>query len=256
MARRTFAVAALMAAMMISTTSHAKQLNMIFWYPGEAGTSEEAQPLIDAFLDYLNVKIAPDRLAGRYINTVEEGLSYIRTNNPCIGIVSYAAWMQNRQKFPKAAAVMSTLQTPGGGNTQRYALYGSVESVSPKATVLSSEPLSAKFVKTELFPDIPDGASFKQSPQMLFKLRAIGEGKSSYFAILTPSEAGALSRLSAPWASGLKRIALSKPVPTARVVLFDASFDASRIMAALEAAGSDPKAAEILSELRLKGFSR
>lgn len=255
MRRTGIALVALAIAVMIALPAEARQLKMIFWYPGEAGTSEEGQPVIDAFLDYLNGAISPDRIAGRYVNSIDGGLAYIKSDKPALGILSYAAWFQNRAKFPNAAVILSTLPLPSGQSTESYELVSGSGKIPAKAGVISSEPLTREFVRSELFPEIPGDASFARTGQMIFKLKEIGEGKSDAVAILTPVESAALSKISASWAAGVKRIRLSKALPTARVVLFDPSFDASKIKAALLSAGSDPKAKEILTEMRLKGFS-
>ncbi len=90
---------------------------------------------------------------------------------------------------------------------------------------------------------------------MLFKLKEISEGKSGAAAILTPTEAASLAKVKAEWARGLKRVAESKPVPSARVVRFEDAPGLAKIKAAMISAGSDPKAREILDEMRLKGFA-
>jgi hypothetical protein len=246
---------ALCVIFLAAKTAEARALKMVFWYPGEAGTTEEGQPVIDAFLDYLSGKLAPDKISGRYVNSADSGISYIRKEKPVIGIVSYSAWSQHKGEFPGATVILSTLPLPAGKRLEFYELVGREDKIPANAQILWSEPLSPGFIRAELFPLIPGDATFSQTPQMIFKLKEIGEGRNNSIAILTPTEAATLARVSAAWAKGVKTITKSKPVPTARAVLFDSAFDATKLKAALVGAAADPKAQEILEELRLKGFS-
>lgn len=246
---------ALIAIVCISSAAHARPVKILFWYPGEAGSPEEAQPILDEFFAYLNTKMLPDEVSGRYENTVDGGLAALRKLKPTLGIVSYAAWMQQRGKLGEARVLLTTLPAPQGQKTERYLLVGRSETLPPTATVLSSEPLTISFIRAELFPDFPLTVQLVSTSQMLSKLKEIGTGTSKAFAILTPTEARALAGLSTAWTQGVKRVAQSKPVPTAPVVLFDPAFDATKIKAVLLGAGSNPKVRPILDELRLKGFA-
>lgn len=255
MTRALFRLMAFIAICCYACAAHARPVKMLFWYPGEAGSTEEAQPILDEFFAYLNTRMLPDEVSGRYENSVEGGLAAIRKERPALAIISYAAWTQHQGELGKAAVLLSTLPAPAGQKTERYVLVGRSETVPPTVAVLSSEPLNIAFVRAELFPDLPPTVQLISTAQMLSKLKEIGEGTSKSFAILTPSEARALAGLSSSWTHGVKQVAQSKPVPTARVVLFDPTYDAKKIKAILLGAGSDPKARPILEELRLKGFA-
>ena len=237
-------------------TMGGRPAKMIFWYPGEAGSTEEAQPFLDVFLAYLNDKTQPYVIEGQYFNTIEDGLAYIKKRNPKVGIISFAAWTQYRQQLGQAVDWLSTLPLPHGKSMESYALVGRTQNIGPNIPIFSSEPLTGPFVIEKLFPRVPANAKLSSTPQLLFTLRRIASGQIEGAAILTPTEAATLKRLTAPWAKGLVTIAQSKPVPTARVVLFDPAWkDAPKLKAALLSAGQDPKAREILVELRLKGFA-
>jgi hypothetical protein len=229
---------------------------MIFWYPGEAGSTEEAQPFLDVFLAYLNDKIGPYVIEGQYFNTIEDGLAYIKKSNPKVGIISFAAWIQYRQQLGRPVDWLSTLPLPHGQPMERYALVGRTKTIAPNTPIFSSEPFTIEFVREKLFPRIPANAKLSSTPQLLYTLRRIASGQIEGAAILTPTEAATLKRLTAPWAKDLLTIAQSEPVPTARVVLFDPEWKgAAKLKEAFLASGTDPKAKEILSELRLKGFA-
>ncbi|HPM40919.1 MAG TPA: hypothetical protein PLY45_00605, partial [bacterium] len=231
--KRTLAIAAALIALFVGASASAANARMLFWYPGEAGSSQEGQPVIDAFLEYLSNKVAPQKISGRYVNTVEAGLSYLRNEKPALGIVSYSAWAQNRDKLPGARAILSTLPLPDGKATERYELVALGGKLPASGRIISSEPISPAFARSELFDAIPGNAGFTQTNQMIFKLKEIAEGKLDAAAVLTPTEAASLSKMKSDWAAKLKRVALSKPVPSARVVSFDPSYDVSRVKSAL-----------------------
>jgi hypothetical protein len=236
--------------------ARAGDIRIVFWYPGEAGSTEEAQPVIDAFFDYLNQGMAPSSFTGYYFNTVKGGLDYISKMKPKIGIVSFAAWTQNRVKLGNAKAVLATLPLPKGQATERYALVCESNAQGLEGTIFSSEPLDIRFVKQNLFSDIPENTTIEQTDQIIMKIKQIAEGSLKAQAILTPMEAMTLENLDSPWTKSLKIIKRSNPVPTARVVLFDdAWIGFKKFSEILLTAGNDPKAAEILEEMRLKGFS-
>lgn len=234
----------------------ARQVRMLIWYPGEAGSTAEAEPVLEEFFGYLSAKIAPDSVTGKYFNSVAEGLAYLKRERPAVAIVSYAAWAQNRSALAASKPFLSTLPLPHGSAAERYSLVSRVTQLAPGTPILSSEPLGPGFARGELFPDLPADAKISGTPQMIAKLKEIGEGRLSAAAILTPSEAAALARLTAPWAQAIKVIGESRPVPTARVILLDENWPgALKLKEALLAGGGDPAAREILDEMRLKGFA-
>lgn len=239
---------------------HASQVNasdirMVFWYPGEAGSTEEAQPVLDAFFDYLNGKIEFANIKGHYFNTVQGGLDYIMKNKPKVGIVSFAAWKQNRIKLGDAKVMLATLPLPSGKSTERYGLVCSVKAQAPEGTIYSSEPLEIDYIKQNLFPSIPDDSTIEQTSQIFAKIKKIADGSIKASAILTPMETATLEKLDSPWIKSLKIVKKSEPVPTARVILFDDKWTGQeKLSEILLATSIDPKASEILEEMRLKGF--
>jgi len=256
--KTTLATALLLALALAAGPARAQagDAKMIFWYPGEAGSTEEAQPVIDAFFDYMNRSIAPESMSGQYFNTVKGGLDYISRHRPKVGIISWAAWAQNRKKLGGAKVIMATLPLPGGKETQTYSLVGAAKDVEPGSTIYSSEPFDANFVRQHLFPDLPEGVTIKQTEAIFMRIKKIGVGEEKGFAILTPTESSTLRKLKSDWAKSLKSVATSKAVPSARVVVFDGGWKGQeKFSKTLLTAGDDPGAAEILEEMRLKGFS-
>ena len=234
----------------------ARGVTMVFWYPGEAGSTAEGQPVLDAFFDYVNKKIAPDSISGRYFNGKADGLQYIMKEKPVVGIVSYSAWTQNKEKLGNATAFLATLPLPAGLQTERYELVAAGATLKPGAKILSSEPLGLNFVRQSLFKDLPADVSVTQTQQLFASLKKIADGSLDAAAILTANEAATLVAVSAAWAKSLKVVKQSELVPTARLLIFDKGWSgAEKFKQALMGMGADPAAKELLDEMRFKGFA-
>jgi hypothetical protein len=247
----------LLLCVTLPSTGRTDNAKMVFWYPGEAGSTEDAQPVIDAFLDYLSRGLAPNSVTGKYFNTIDGGLRYISGEKPKVGVVSFAAWTENRGKLGNATVMLAALPLPQGKTTEQYALVGIVKDVPAGATIYSSEPFTKAFIKEHLFAELPEDAAFEQTDRIFVQLKDIAGGKEKAFAILTPMEAASLKKLSSPWVKPLRFLKESKAVSTARVVLFDPSWkDAVKLSEVLISSGNDPQAIDILEEMRLKGFAK
>ncbi len=256
MKRIASALLLIAAVSLAAFQAHAGNASMVFWYPGEAGSTEEAQPVLDEFLEYVSMKMGNLTIDGRYYNTVDGGLKYISQNKPIVGIVSFAAFSQNREKMGQAQVLLATLPLPKGAATERYAIVGTSKELKPGTKIISSEPMELAYVRENLFPKLPADAVVTPTAQIFAGLKKIAAKEMDAVAILTPIEAETLAKLSAGWAKSLVTIESSEIVPTARVLLFDPSWkDADKLRQVLIAAGSDPDAKELLLELRLKGFA-
>jgi len=257
--KRTLAAMTFLCAITLALSAHARadEVKMVFWYPGEAGSTEDAQPVMDAFSEYVNGELKPDKLKARYFNTVKGGLDYIASQKPKIGIISYAAWSQNRAKLGGADVFLATLPLPRGKEVQTYSIVGKGKEMPDGGKVYSSEPFTSDFVRANLFLNFPAGASLVQTDRMFVKLKQIASGEEKALAILTPTEAATLAKLKSDWAKSIDTIEESKPVPTARVVVFDSAWKGKeKLSEILLAAEKDPKASAILEEMRLKGFGK
>lgn len=237
-----------------SRTSFASD-SMIFWYPGEAGTTIEAQPLLDTFTKYIETKIPALKISAKYFNTLDEGLSFINKTKPKLGIVSYFAWDENKVKFPGAKVWLATNPLPHGKKEEVYTLVKKKGSQGAAPKIFLSEPMTDNFVRNILGLNQTQNATLSTTPQMLFKLKEISEGKQNALAILTPTESETLKKMSAQWTRELEIIAQSKPVPTACVILFGQIPVENELKKLLFEIKNDAAAQEMLEEMRLAGFS-
>lgn len=255
--KRLLAAITFLCALTLAMAAHARaeEVKMVFWYPGEAGSTEEAQPVMDAFSAYVSGEMKSDQLKARYFNTVKGGLDYIARQKPKVGIVSFAAWSQNRAKLRGAGVFLATRPLPKGREVQKYTIVGSGKGVPEGAKVYSSEPMTPAFVRGNLFPNFPASAKLTQTDRMFVKLKQIAAGEENAYAILTATEASTLKKLKSDWTKSINTIMKSRSVPTARVVVFDETWKGKeKFSEILLTADKDPKAAEVLEEMRLVGF--
>lgn len=229
---------------------------MLFWYPGEAGSTSEAQPVIDDLFEYLKGKDASLDFEGAYFNTIEGGARYLAKKKPTVAVASYPVWTMKRGDFPQGATVLlSTLPQPQGRSKEQYVIVGT-KPLSDASPLFMSEPMTEKYIRAKLFPSLPSGLTLTQTASILRKIKEIAEGKAEGFALLTPMEAYTLSKMTSPWIINLKYLTNSSLVPTARVILIDPAYKhAVALKKILTEMKKDPEGVEVLDELRLRGFS-
>ncbi len=260
---------------------------MLFWYPGEAGTTEEAQTTLDAFFDYVNAKVAPDKIAGKYFNSVEGGAAFIKQAKPKFGIISFAAYQMNGASLGQNTVLMQTLPLPDGKPVERYVVMGKGAAPKDWATVMlySKQPLTAAFVEKYILPFKAKGV--QTVGNILPALKDIAAGTKAGGVILQPIEHFTLKNMQQPWVKELSVWHVSNEMPSAPLVIFgyvaqdfspanigrppattalagreglrykfgtDNPF-MQRFKATLLNMASDPQGKEIMEMLRLKGFS-
>jgi hypothetical protein len=227
---------------------------MIFFYPGEAGSTEDAAPILELFFEYLGSKISPFKISGKYFNERTTGIAYIKKDKPTIGIVSYPEMAQNSELYKNADILLLTRPWPDASEFVKYEMVAA--KTPPPSEIISSEPMSVEFIKKNLFDNIPAASIVRTDRRMFFSLKKMASDELEVAAILTPAESYSLSKLSPDWAKNLIKIASSKPMPSAKLVLFSKWEGTEKLKKALLAMPDDPEGREILNELRLIGFSQ
>jgi hypothetical protein len=243
----------------IASLAHARTAKMIFWYPGEAGSTEEAQGLLDELFEYLKKKNSKLKIEGVYFNTVDDGKSYIRNDKPALGIISYPAYVMNKDTMSNATVILATLLRPAGKKSETYVIVGAKPLADNDETIYMSEPLSRAFITEHLYPDLPASLKLEQTSSVMGKLKKIGEGKLKGYALLTPIQFYTLSKMSADWAKEFTRTdraKVSKPIPSARFVMFGNYPEKNTLIETLMGMQNDPDGKAILEELRLTGFAK
>ena len=242
------------AFLLSSTVSFAKpsKQRVLFWYPGEAGSTTDAQPLLNIFTEYLESKLPEYTFEARYYNTLGTGITYIKRQLPVIGFLSYPIWYRYKGKIPGAQRWMSVI-TPVGGIKEKYVLVGNSTQINKNALIYSSDPLPKSFFTEKLFPNWEKPFALYQTSQILSQLKAISGGKKNTFALLTPTEAATLKRLKGTWVKKLVISQKSKSIPPAQIILFEPQFSGkTKLQKVLLEMIQDENAAEMLAELRIK----
>jgi hypothetical protein len=252
------------AAVLTSVPSYsfAKNYTMVFWYPGEQGSTAEAEPVLTSFFDYLNKKLKGSKFSGKYFNTTSSGIIYIKKTKPAFGIASAIALRENNGTLPAYNRIASTLPLPHGTISQQFTLVGisppeGEETTPPtKTTIYTSLPISMSFLKSKLFPDLQGTISIQNTNTMLMTLKKIASsGDSSQVALLTPIEKFTIDQIKSEWAQSLKSLQTSHPIATAPLVYFGEKPEISNeLVKVLAAMPADTEGKEILETLRLKGF--
>lgn len=240
----------ILAVILSSQAAYSKTNWLLFWYPGGAGSAAEAQPYLDAFTSYLNEKDSSVQLKALYVNDENAGSKFIADSKPIAAIISYPLWIKIRSTLKDAQKWLTCKPLPAGTVFEKYTL--AYASSTPSA-IYSSFPLSTEFGKM-IFKDFPAGAKFVQTRRMLATLKTIAEGSGDW-AILTADEAASLKSIKSEWKAKLK-LRESTPVSAALFVTFgNGATTLQKLKGILTSMESDPEAADILVELRLKGFA-
>ena len=241
---------------LFSISGETKEIKMLFWYPGEAGTPQEAKPVLDLFFHYLSKKLTSDQVTGVYINTVNDGIVSIKRELPDIAIVSYPTWVTYKNRMAGAEPWLSALPFPHGKSTEVYTLVGNQSTLVAGATVYSDETLTSEFIQHYLFPSLKNKIKIQKTPDTFNSLKRIGQKEIKAYILLNPLEVRTLEHLKTPWSQNLHKIQTSQPIPTARVILFSPDLpQKNRLQKILVEMQRDPAAKEILEEMRLVGFS-
>lgn len=261
MKKVTLSVALLATLSLWPTSLHAKAYNMVFWYPGEAGSTAEAEPVLADFFDYVGSKLGAS-FSGKYFNTSSDGLVYIKKTRPQLGILSWIALMENKGTLPPHGTIAQTLPLPHGSTKDQFSIVGYKSNnegqwVPPENLVVySSIPVSLALLRSSLIPDIKGNISIHTTRTMLMTLKKIAsEENPNEVALLTPMEKYTLDNLKGDWTNKLTMLHKCSPTPTAPLIYFGEKPEITeRLIKVLTAMRDDPEGKEILETLRLKGF--
>lgn len=230
--------------------------------PGYPGTTQEAQPNMDAFAGAV-AKAAGFKagsLAAVYHETEAEGTARLGQPDAAIALVPYPYFLKHRAELaltPRLAAV-----SKGGEPSERWSL------VAKKGSIRSAEGLSGweihslaayapEFVRTRAlgaWGTLPADVKFVHTGQMLSSLRKASAGE-KIAVLLDASQAASLGTL--PFASQLEVIATSPALPSAVVCSVGTRLPDKQLralLAALPKLGNKPEGAAALEAIRLAGF--
>ncbi len=234
----------------------AAAMDFVVIQPGQPGTAQEAQPVMDALAAYVQQRLAArDVIEGRYFNELEPALEALAEAPPAWGIVSLGVFAQFADRF---AMTPLAATRPGGSDQDRWRLIASKEGPD------GWQELRGEVSGTMLFEPAAAGcllfgARAEELPFTLHgtfnplrALRAVTRGKMAG-VVLDRLQFEAMQAL--PLAEKTKVVHASAELPTSPLVWFGPPDDkAENLSAVLRGMGDDPEAAALLRLLQTDGF--
>ncbi len=248
-------VAALLLLMPLSVAAEEDSLDFVVIHPGQPGNPVSAQPVMAAFADYLQDRLADVAIAGRYYNRTEEALTALASEPPHWGIVSLGFFIEEGQSLA-LKPIAST--RPDGEERERLYLLVAADSVddwrqlegSVAGTMLFQHRAAARLLLETTPEELPFALEGTFHP--LRALRQVLRGELAGVVLDRP-QFQALQDL--PLFQQLKTIHMSAELPTAPVVWFGKPTEAVQpLVTVLQAMADDPQAAGLLTLLQNQGF--
>jgi hypothetical protein len=240
----------------------AAMATLVFCAPGYPGAAGDAQPFVDQFAKTAAISAGwtAGSLAAIYDPTEPGGVAKLGDKDSVLAFVPYAFYVQH-----SAALHLSPLaqaDVTGVGTEERWTLVGKAGgAVTGGAsltgyTILSAAGYAPDFVKHSALAAwaLPADVKIETTGQILSALRRVASGE-PVVALLDQTQTAALATL--PFASQLKTLLQSAPLPVALITVVDSRVAAPRAKAfqtALVKMNSVPGHADTLASRRLKGF--
>lgn len=234
---------------------------LVFCAPGYPGAPEDAQPLLDSFVQAVTAQAhwPAGSLAATYDPTEAGGLAKLTAPGAGLALVPYPFYFAHGHELHLTALLQADVE--GVGTEEHWTLVvprGKVSSPAAMAgyTLASVAGYAPRFVREVALREFPLPASVQIVPteQVLTMLRRSASGE-PLALLLDAQETTALASL--PFGPQLQQVARSAAVPVALLAVVDARLPAARVQSlrsALLTLGHTPAGADALSGLRLKGF--
>ena len=224
--------------------------------PGQPGTPQEAQPVMDSLAAYLQQKTGAGTVVkGSYFNDLDQAVAYLKSGPPTWGIVSLGFYVQYASRFPMTPLASTR---PGGSSTDVWRLAAAKEGPDDWKN-LSGEVDGTMLFEKNGAACILFGAPASKLPftltgsfRPLSVLRKVAAGKTAGI-VLDRLQYEAMKSL--PLAEKIKVVFSTKEIPTSPVVWFGPpDNEMKRLADTLQAMGKDPEAASLLQLLQTDGF--
>ncbi len=237
----------------LTPQAQAKSKTLLLWYPGAAGQPEQVQPLLDTWTQYLESKGIT--LQAKYLNgAVATDKQHVKKLKPSLAILTLEAYLNLKSQVSMTPLALTQPLASKNGRTQ-YTVFFNTQA-GKTGPLFLSEPLDQNFIKDYLLPQYKE-QSMEYTPQALFKLKQIAQGKQTGMVLLNAQETQTVHKLNADWKNNLSTHNSAQTIPTPVVVLFDkqaVNFPKENLTQTLVAMKQDPAGKEILAQLRLLGF--
>ena len=227
-------------------------LTLVVCAPGYPGSRAEAQPTMDALARALS-REAGSEVRAVYEETEAGGLERLRAKDAALLLSPLPFWFTHKAALKLAARLQAVPR--GGEALERWALVGGRESASSLEghSVLSTAGYAEGFVHA-IAPSLPKDAKIEQTSGVLSALRRAANGD-KVVVLLDGTQAGAVQKL--PFASQLRTLQTSAPVPGALLSTVGGRLDSKRARALLQALQRLSKTEEgraALAGAQLEGF--
>jgi ABC-type phosphate/phosphonate transport system substrate-binding protein len=231
--------------------------------PGYPGTTEEAQPSVDALAAALSRAAGQPEgaLSAVYLNQEAEGVARLRDPRAAIAMVPVPFYVKHARALalqPRLAVIRQGAQGP----LETWTLVARKGRVGSPAALAGFELYSIAgyapgFVRAALagWGRLPADVRIVASGQVLSTLRRAAAGESAA-VLLDGEQSAALATL--PFAGELEVVARSPPIPSAMVAIVGGRVPAARwstLEKALLALPGAPGGADALAGVRLQGFA-
>ncbi|OEU66607.1 MAG: hypothetical protein BA863_18400 [Desulfovibrio sp. S3730MH75] len=231
----------------------AESLDFVIIEPGQPGTSDDAQPVMDSLAEYISAKIGKP-VSGKYFNELEPALKYLDDNKPVWGISGLTFFKSYADKYAMHP-VASTL--PQGLDKDIWRVLVSADgpdSVNDiKGTVFGSMLYTPEARKILLGKKHVDGPLvIEGTSRPLRMVRKVNRGKAASVC-LNAVQYSVIS--SGEQFSTMKVVYESGKLPNSPVVWFGKiNEDAFKLQGVLLDMKDDPAAANLLKLLLTLGF--
>ena len=234
---------------------------LVFCAPGYPGGAGDAQSVLDQFA---NAAVASagwpaGSLVAVYDPTEQGGLKKLGQADAELAFIPYPFFVQHGAELHLTPLVQADMV--GIGALERWTLVAKAGGAGdPKSlagfTLLSVAGYAPEFVRHVALEGwaLPPDVKIESTGQILSALRRVATGE-PVVALLDQSQSAALPTL--PFATDLKTLTQSAPLPGAIVAIVDSRLPAARaksLQAALLKLNHAAGGADILGALRLQGF--
>lgn len=246
----------------MSALTLAAMATLVFCAPGYPGAAGDAQPFVDQFAKTAAASAGwtPGSLGAIYDPTEPGGVAKLGDKDSVLSFMPYAFYVQHSAALHLAP--LAQADVAGVGTEERWTLVGKASGPVTSAaslagyTILTVAGYAPDFVKHSALASwtLPADVKIETTGQILSALRRVASGE-PVVALLDQTQAAALATL--PFASQLKTLTQSAPLPVALIAVVDSRVPAPKakaFQAALVKLNAAPGGADTLASLRLKGF--
>jgi hypothetical protein len=224
--------------------------------PGQPGTSQEAQPVMDVLAAYVQKKMGSGfTIKGRYFNELDPALDFLHNTPPVWGIIRLGFYSKQARRF-QMTALAST--RPGGYNKDIWHLIVGRDAPedwkSLRGKVLGNMLFETDAAACLLFGVLPAQLPFTLGGTFrpLRSLRRVIKGKTTG-VVLDRAQYEALEAL--PLVKEIKTVHTSGELPASPVVWFGTTDDRTKHLAAILLGMKEDRDAEtLLKLLQTDGF--